>query len=1124
MTESFSAVVIGEEPLLVECTRVLLARGHRVLAVVSPEPDLLAWAEGAGLPAVPLAGDLARRLAPLRFDYLFSIANLRMLSAEVLALPTRLPVNFHDGPLPRHAGLFATSWAILDGDEQYGVTWHVIETEADTGDILKQRSVAVDPAGTAHDLNLACFDAALDSFSELVDELAAGTATRTPQDLTLRTYHGRFDGAPRGGLVDWRRPAAELDALVRATTLGHGGNAFGTALLATGPELLAVRGVELTGQPSVAAPGTVVAAGRDVLTVATVDNDIRFTDLATLTGERVDPLALADARFRQFSDAEAAELTEAGRAGLRQERYWRRVLDALSPLSPPRFGALAAVACEPRPVALPPALRTGDAVPEIMALAGVFALLARLARDGERDVALALVPGNALLAADLPLRGPEDALDRTLAELAELVGAEVAAIRNRSPYRRDLPLREPCVTGVARAGLPVAIVLPGGSTGTHALTIGIDTDGAVGFHDCTEQQALWLADRLALFYEQAVAGPDRPVGALGLLHPAEQELLRQWNDTAEDYPRASTVSRLVTDLACAAPDTIAVRSGERTLSYAELDQAADRLAGRLVELGAGPGTFVGVYLARSPELLVSLLAVVKSGAAYLPIDPIYPVGRIRHMLTDSGTRLVLTDASLRDALSDVDVTPVAVSATESAAPPVDRSDPDGDAYLIYTSGSTGLPKGVRVGHRALVNFLCAMARHPGFDSADSLLALTTVCFDIAGLELYLPVIRGGTVEILPEDVAADGFALRQRVEQAQPTVLQATPTSWQMLLAAGWTGAPALRALCGGEALPAELADRLVQQVGALYNMYGPTETTIWSTVDRVRPGEPVTIGRPIANTRCQVLDERGRPVPPGIPGELYLSGDGVANGYLDRPELTAQRFVAMAEEPVAYRTGDLVRYLPDGRLEYLERLDGQIKLNGYRIELGEVESALRRLPGVAAAVALVRLDRLIGYVTGDAGLIAAELRAALRDSLPAYMVPAAVLVLPSLPQTPNGKIDRSALPAPELAGATGTAPRTELERQVAEIWCEVLGLARVGTEDNFFDVGGDSLRLTSVTALLRERLNRPITRLSMFRHPTVRAMAADLAEPGAQPVSRQRRARDTTALAQRRDRKKRQS
>ncbi|WP_406725047.1 formyltransferase family protein [Streptomyces sp. GD-15H] len=368
--QPFSCVVIGEETLLAECTRLLLARGHTVAAVVSPSPELLAWAEGEGLPAVRFGPDLAERLAPLRFDYLFSIANLRMLPDEVLALPAELPVNFHDGPLPRHAGLFATSWAILEGDEQHAVTWHVMNREADTGDVLKQRPVPVDPEATAHDLDVACFDAGIESFAELVDELAAGTVTRTPQDLGLRTYHGRYDGPPRAGVFDWRQPAAELDALVRATSFGRRGNDFGTALLALGDELVAVRGVEVTDRTSTAEPGTVVGSAPDVLTVATGDRDVRLTDLAGPTGERLDPVALADTvarvhdgRFPHLTDTAAAELVEAARAAHRQERRWLRLLRSLEPVLPPGSVAWPTRAARPARSLCPKSSPAGAARP-----------------------------------------------------------------------------------------------------------------------------------------------------------------------------------------------------------------------------------------------------------------------------------------------------------------------------------------------------------------------------------------------------------------------------------------------------------------------------------------------------------------------------------------------------------------------------------------------------------------------------------------------------------------------------------------------------------------------------------------------------------------------------------------
>ena len=1048
--ETFSCVVIGEETILIECTRLLAARGHTVAAVVTPSAELLAWAQDEGLPAVPLGPDLVDRLASLSFDYLFSLVNSRILSEDVLALPARLSVNFHDAPLPRHAGVLATSWAILGGDEQHGITWHVMDREVDTGDVLKQRAVSVESTATAHDLNVACFDAAIESFAELIDELAAGTATRVPQDLDLRTYHGRYDGLPRAGVFDWRKDAAELDKLVRATAFGRRRNDLGTALLVCGDDLLAVRAVEVTDRPSAAEPGTVVDAGPEALTVATGGRDVRLTGLATLSGEPLDLVVLAETltrehggRFARLPDAEAAELTEAACAAHRQENRWLRALRSLQPVPPPSFGRLRTITEPARPVPLPDALRAGGTAPEQLSVAAALAFLARLTRGDGRHVAVcASAPSPAaalLLSPEVPLHSPERLFERTLLDVAEWAAVELDRIRSVPPYRRDVLLRHPDLGGAARTGLPIAVILPGSTAGPtdRPLTVRIDATGAVRFHagaELTENHERWLTQHFVSFLDSLAADPKRPLGAVELLDFEEREvLLGRWNDTGEEYPRHKTVTRLVTEVAGTTPDAIAVRFGDRSLTYGELDQAAERLARHLADLGAGPGSVVGVHLERSTELLVGLLAVLRTGAAYLPIDPFYPPARIRHVLQDSGTRLVVTDGTLSGTLTDSPVTPVIAGTAPltgreaQPAAPFDRSTPETPAYLIYTSGSTGLPKGVQVGHRALVNFLWTMARRPGFCSQDSLLALTTVGFDIAALELYLPLVRGGTVEILSSTEAADGVALRERIERSAPSVLQATPSTWLMLLDAGWQGAPALRALCGGEPLQSELAERLAPRVGALYNMYGPTETTVWSTVDRVRPGEPITIGRPIGNTRCHVLDERGVPVPPGIPGELYLSGDGVADGYLGCPELTAERFVPAPEGGTgrAYRTGDLVRHLPNGRLEYLERIDGQIKLNGYRIEPGEVESALRQLPGVTAAVAAVTEDRpgecrLVGYLVGPTRTADTDgLRAALVDCLPDYMVPSAVVVLRRLPLTPNGKVDRKALAARRRAPST---------------------------------------------------------------------------------------------------------
>ncbi len=435
---------------------------------------------------------------------------------------------------------------------------------------------------------------------------------------------------------------------------------------------------------------------------------------------------------------------------------------------------------------------------------------------------------------------------------------------------------------------------------------------------------------------------------------------------------------------------------------------------------------------------------------------------------------------------------------ESDAPLEGRAGAEDVAYVIYTSGSTGKPKGVEIPHRALVNFLWSMKARPGLFAEDRLLAVTSLSFDIAGLEIFLPLISGAEVEVASRELAADGVALGERIARSRITVIQATPSTFRMLFDAGWEGG-AIRVLVGGEAVPRDLAAELCERCASVWNMYGPTETTIWSTIHRIEPGEgTVPIGRPIANTRVYVLDRRGSPVPIGVPGELWIGGDGVARGYLGRPELTSARFVVDPFELKAnarlYRTGDLARFRADGALEYLGRLDQQIKLRGYRIELGEIEAALAEHPAVREAVVLLREDvpgqkRLVGYVVaGEAAVESAALRGFLGARLPEYMVPSIFVSVERLPLLPNGKVDRQALPAPvsgEEEPGDAALPETMIEARLAAIWQAVLRRASVGTKDSFFEIGGDSILAIQVVTRARQA-GIGLTPRQIFQHQTI--------------------------------------
>ncbi|MGQ0841973.1 amino acid adenylation domain-containing protein [Actinokineospora sp.] len=572
-------------------------------------------------------------------------------------------------------------------------------------------------------------------------------------------------------------------------------------------------------------------------------------------------------------------------------------------------------------------------------------------------------------------------------------------------------------------------------------------------------------------------------------------------------------------------DRVAVADEHGTFSYAELDERATKLANHLRGLGVVRGDKVALFAERSRELLVALLGVLRAGAAYVPIDVDFPADRVAYVLRDSASVAVLTQADLADKLpaagSDRPAALDRVVCLDSdwptidqsaAVSPVDGPEPDDLAYVIYTSGSTGRPKGVLLPHRPVVNFLLTMANSPGMAADDVVGAANAISCDMPVLDMYLPLLRGARVEMVTRDVVADGERLAARLRDTAITYLQGTPTTWRLLQQAGWRPSGPFTALAGAEKVPADLGHWLRNAGAAVWHLYGPTETTVWSTVHQVAGGEEtLPLGRPVANTDLLVVDDRLRRVPLGVPGELLIGGAGVAAGYWQRDELTAQRFVAhpeLGERSRVYRTGDLVRWRTDGSLEFLGRLDFQVKLRGYRIELGEIEAVLRGHPDVRDAVVVVREDspgdrRVVGYVdlrdphTADRQALVRELHGAGRERLPEYMVPAALVVLDELPLTANrNKIDRAKLPAPDGARpevGDYVEPRTDTERTLASIFAEVLGLDRVGAHDDFFALGGHSLLAARVVARIRAALEIGMAVRAVFEHPTVAGLAETL-------------------------------
>jgi amino acid adenylation domain-containing protein len=576
--------------------------------------------------------------------------------------------------------------------------------------------------------------------------------------------------------------------------------------------------------------------------------------------------------------------------------------------------------------------------------------------------------------------------------------------------------------------------------------------------------------------------------------------------------RNKTLHRLFEEQAARTPTAVALVFEAQQLSYADFNERANQVARQLRSMGVGAGTLVGLYFERSLEMLVGMMGILKAGGAYVPLDPSYPADRLAYILTDAQIEILLTQnhlpspgGDLKRLCLDSDWDVIAQHSGENLS---EQALSESRAYVIYTSGSTGKPKGVQIPHRAVVNMLDSMRHEPGLTEVDTVLAKTRVSFDMSVFELFLPLVVGARLVIAGADVVGDGGRLSQMLEACGATAMVATPATWLMMIEAGWQGQSGLKIFCGGEAMSRHLADQLLERAAEVWNMYGPTETTVWSSLARVGKGDGVpSVGGPINNTQLYVLDADFRQVPTDVSGELYIGGLGLADGYINRPDLTAEKFIPdrFSHIPGArlYRTGDGARVLSDGNLEFIGRLDHQVKLRGFRIELGEIESVLREHTAIRESAVILGEDsagdkRLIAYLVTENGVELAELRNFLQEKLPAYMIPSEFVSLDQMPLTPNGKVDRKALPA--LAGKqlsrekNYVIPRTPMENSLADIWAEVLQLERVGADDNFFELGGHSLISMQFASRVREAFSVELSLRTVFESPTIDALARIIA------------------------------
>ena len=811
----------------------------------------------------------------------------------------------------------------------------------------------------------------------------------------------------------------------------------------------------------------------------------------------------------------------------RHEAYWIQQLSAVTPVSLPHHRAMLADETSLLPYTQ---IRFPKMCDSVFLTLGFAALLARFSQSytltlgfSRPELRQNIAGYEHHFAQQIPLNLQIEA-KQTFSATLQSVRQQLDELHKKGTYSVDLILREPMLTAPSYL-FSVALIESAQDPllqqrSDDALLI--ETTGA-----CCYWPAAWhyLTTHFQHLINAIIQYPDTPLDQLPLLDKQAIQQLQAWNNTATDYPQDLTVVDLFEQQVEKTPDKIAVVFEGQDLTYRALNRRANQVAHVLIECGVQANTLVGIYVERSLEMVIGLLAILKAGGAYMPIDPGYPANRIRYVLDHSATSVLLTQSSLKTQLAldelkhdfvmlCLDDADFSNQPIENPAASIQATDL---AYVIYTSGSTGKPKGVMIEQHSLSNFLLDMQQRTGITANDKLLAVTTLSFDIAALELYLPLISGCLLHLATRESASDVFTLQEQMVKHNISFMQATPATWQLLKHSGWLADNPLNILCGGEALSPELANYMLENGQRLWNVYGPTETTIWSSAYEIKTvlNANPSIGQPIANTRIYILDDQHQPLPPGIPGELCIAGRGLACGYLNRLDLTAEKFISVKlfdKTEYVYKTGDLALWRSDGNLECLGRIDYQIKLRGFRIELGEIESVLDQHQAIKQAVVILyeadSNKRLIAYIsvitstlsaideemrdsiTAEGSLIP-ELRKWLKDRLPDYMIPSNFTVLESLPLTPNGKIDRKALPAPKsnLTDAY-EAPRNDVEKRLVNIWSRLFKHENIGIHDNFFRLGGDSI--LSIQMIARAgQAGLQITLQDLVKHNTIAELAA---------------------------------
>jgi amino acid adenylation domain-containing protein len=1141
--QSLSCLVLGDEPLAIHCVQELLSRGHQIIGIVTQADVVLRWAHEQSIPVISREA-YPHLLDNQAVDLLLAIAYADHIPKEITLRARVAAICYHDGHFPRRADMHSAAWSLVDGVRQHDIIWQFLTGDVGQGAVLEKRSLDIGPRETSVSLNMRNSAMALESFQALVQRLEQGNLQSAP--LTSATEGRTLSREERPAalaVIDWADSSIDIDALVRACDFGQYPNPFAAAKLLHKGCALIVHAADPreTAVSAYTSPeaGQVTEVDDEAITVACGQGELRLKRLSTLTGDVLSArqaLALLGLKVGEVLDGLAGQTAEA-LSGLspdlaRSEAFWLKALvQREAPSLPLDTGEQGAEGSAQRME-----LNWGHSAESA---AAVFAFtLSCLMQQDRFDLAFVDASGlmdeahleaGCLLMPVLPLpvridatRGFDALLQAMTESFAQCKGSALLAdvVARHPVLRAQADLRAGCISEIAvlllAADAPRDQALPSGVRLAMVIepgaTVRLWLRSAEGVASGLVHE---MGQYMAVVARKVALNGSLPLATVDVLDDAARsKQVMEWNATTRPFPEQLRIHELFEAQVALRPEAIALVCQGQTMTFAELERQANQVANVLQARGIGPGQYVAVLVERGFTLIATLIGVAKSGAAYLPIDPTYPTDRVHFVLGDANCVAAVVSPEFAHrcniAADSLLLAGSEVFRSASVTRPVCASVPTDVCYTIYTSGSTGNPKGVVLTHRAVVNTLDWVNRSFGVGPADRLLFVTSPSFDLSVYDIFGALGAGASVDIATAALLSEPADLTQYVATAGITIWDSAPPALARLASFfpnSFPGASLRLVMLSGDWIPVWLPDKLLAVFPGVKvkSLGGATEAAIWSNyypVDKVDPAwTSIPYGYPIQNARYYILDGHLRPVPVSIPGDLYIAGDCLAEGYLNREELTQERFIL---DPFhagqrMYKTGDLARFWADGTMEFLGRSDFQVKIRGYRVEIGEVESALRALPGVRDAICTTWVDgadqkSLVAYLlsAGDAVLDPAAIKASLAAKLPDYMVPSYVMVLKALPLSANGKLDRKALPSPAESATANTyrTASTSMETALVGIWQEVLKRPQIGVSDNFFDIGGHSLLAVILMTKLRTQLQVIAPLSKLIEHPTIEQLA----------------------------------